>query len=221
MTPKTTTSDNITENGVPAGTWNKYNSRNPVQNWLIRRFETRLQDMVRPCLPHVATALDFGCGQGRTTKLLQDLGVPEMYGCDMSEAVLAEARVAAPEATFFLCRDNALRDMTERYDLVCLIEVLEHLEDPESTLEAVCDLARAYVLLTVPDEPLFRSMNFLAGKYIREFGNAPGHIQHWNKRSFLAMVEQSLDIITATASTPWLMVLGRPRAATDNHPKNP
>lgn len=205
---------NITHNGVPAGTWNKYQSKNPIQNWLIRRFEAKLAQVLRPHLPEIRTGLDFGCGQGRSTNLLLEMGISEMQGCDMSEEVLEEARQAVPGAAFFPCQAETIQSITDRYDLVCLIEVLEHLEDPAATLDAAASLAQKYILLTVPDEPLFRTMNFLAGKYMREFGNSPGHIQHWNKRAFVAMVSQSLEIVTATSSTPWLLLLGRPRATS-------
>lgn len=208
---------NITHNCVPAGTWNKYNSKNPIQNWLIRRFEAKLQALLRSYLPEIQSGLDFGCGQGHSTNLLIEVGIPKMDGCDMSEAVLDEARQAAPKASFFVCQAESIQMITNRYDLVCLVEVLEHLEDPATTLDAAASLAQKFVLLTVPDEPLFRTMNFMAGKYVREFGNSPGHIQHWNKRSFVSMVSQSLEIITATSSTPWLLVLGRPRKPSSQH----
>lgn len=205
--------DNVLEKGIPAGTWNKYESRNPVQQFLIRRFENRLRNVLKPHIMLQSSALDIGCGQGRTTRLLSDLGIRNVAGCDFSSEVIAIAQRAHPDLTFFTCdllKRNS-EDEKKTYDLITLIEVLEHIENPEAALKAAVLRSNGLILLTVPDEPVFRILNLMAGKYIRKLGNSPGHVQHWGKRSFLKFISPHIDLITVARSLPWLIVLGNPK----------
>jgi len=198
----------IEKNGVPVGTWNKYESRNPLQQLLIRRFEKSLVRIMMPYVSEITSGLDFGCGQGRTTHLIHQSGVPGMNGCDISDDILAVARKAYPDMEFVLCEEAYATGAKERYDLVSMIEVLEHLEEPATELKRVLSLTRRYALISVPDEPLFRTLNFCAGKYVRHFGNSPGHIQHWNKGSLTELLKPYLRILQVKKSLPWIIVFG-------------
>lgn len=201
----------LNKNGVPVGTWNKYESRNPLQQLLIRRFENSLVRILEPYFTEINSGLDYGCGQGRTTHLIHKSGVASMFGCDISDDILKIARKNYPDLEFFLCEAAHAGGAKERYDLVAMVEVLEHLQSPATDLKRVLSLTRRYALLSVPDEPLFRTLNFCAGKYVRHFGNSPGHIQHWNKRSFTALVEPFLRILHVEKSLPWIIVFGEVR----------
>ncbi len=57
---------------------------------------------------HVAgrTAIDFGCGAGRSTRFLQNLGF-RTVGVDISEAMLAIARARDPQGKYELICDGA------------------------------------------------------------------------------------------------------------------
>lgn len=51
--------------------------------------------------PPGSPALDFGCGAGRSTRYLKDLGF-QADGIDISEAMLAQARLRDPEGSYRL-----------------------------------------------------------------------------------------------------------------------
>lgn len=53
------------------------------------------------------TALDFGCGTGRSSRFLRDLGF-HVTGVDISEAMLALARAADPDGDYRLVPDGDL-----------------------------------------------------------------------------------------------------------------
>ena len=65
-----------------------------------------------------ATALDFGCGAGRSTRFLRRLGF-DVVGVDISAEMLALAREADPEGTYRLVSDGEPNAVGERsFDLV-------------------------------------------------------------------------------------------------------
>ncbi len=62
-------------------------------------------------------ALDFGCGAGRSTRFLRDLGF-DVTGIDVSEAMLREARARDPGGNYVLMRGNFSALGDAHYDLV-------------------------------------------------------------------------------------------------------
>lgn len=63
-------------------------------------------------------ALDFGCGAGRSTRFLDDLGF-DVVGVDIAERMLARARQRDPEGDYRLVPDGDLSALEgRRYDLI-------------------------------------------------------------------------------------------------------
>lgn len=63
-------------------------------------------------------AIDFGCGAGRSTRFLRELGF-EVVGVDISEPMLARARDRDPQGDYRLISDGDLGALaTDAYDLV-------------------------------------------------------------------------------------------------------
>lgn len=87
--------------------------------------------------------------------------------------------------------------------------MLEHLERPEDALRILREVAKGWVILSVPREPLWRIMNMARGKYLGDLGNTPGHVQHWSHRGFVEMVSRHLEIVSVRLPMPWTMLLCR------------
>ena len=65
-----------------------------------------------------AHALDFGCGTGRSTRFLKELGLVTV-GADISEAMLAQARARDPQGDYRLVPEDGLPGIErDAYDLV-------------------------------------------------------------------------------------------------------
>jgi len=56
---------------------------------------------------HGSRALDFGCGTGRSTRFLKNLGL-RVIGADISQAMLDQARALDPAGEYHLIRENTL-----------------------------------------------------------------------------------------------------------------
>lgn len=187
------------------GNKQKHTSNNPVQRALIAHFLRRVAELVVARSPR--GILEVGCGEGFVLQALRDAGVRcPMRGIDFSESAIAEARERVPDATFDVQDAVELAQSGERYDLVLMIEVLEHLPDPKRMLSVLSRLAERHVVLSVPWEPFFRGLNFMRGKHLSAWGNDPEHIQHWGRREFERFVGDQFVIQDAPLVFPWTLV---------------
>ena len=203
-------SKNLIEDGIPAGTWNKYQSRNPIQRFLVNRFLERLRRMAKPYASEKMTAVDVGCGEGTTHKAVRDLGFEQIIGYDFSDSVLEEARSSFPDIPFN--RGISTSSMRTIVSLVSACEVLEHLDDPERGLKKLAKICQDTALFSVPNEPLFRSLNLCAGKYVKALGNSPGHLNHWSSRSFVRFVQREFNVKAVSTPMPWTIVIAQPKS---------
>jgi SAM-dependent methyltransferase len=193
------------------GNRQKHESANPIQRRLIDGFHQQVIRMVREMAP--ASVLEVGCGEGFVLSALVDAGISaELTGIDLSEAAVADAQERLGDAAAVRVEDaRELANLTSTYDLVMMLEVLEHLENPETMLPVLDKLADRAVLMSVPREPWFRGLNFARLKNVRDWGNDPEHINHWSKRSFRRFVGDQLVIREVSSPFPWTLVLAAPR----------
>lgn len=185
----------------------KYQASNPVVRYLLNRFLLRLDEAATTL--HPASVLDVGCGEGIVTeRLARRLAPAEVLGVDADEARLREEWRARsiPNLSFATGSAYALPFDDGSFDLVCAIEVLEHLERPTDALSEMRRVSRRALLLSVPNEPGWRISHLLAGRNVRELGNAPGHINHWSKRSFLRLVSE-LGPSRVDSVFPWTLAV--------------
>jgi ubiquinone/menaquinone biosynthesis C-methylase UbiE len=185
----------------------KYESSNRVVRYLLGRFLVRVDEAATSLQP--TSVLDVGCGEGVVTeRLAQRLAPTEVLGVDADEAGLKaewETR-SAPNLSFATGSAYDLPFEDGRFDLVCAIEVLEHLERPRDALAEMSRVARRALLLSVPNEPGWRISHLLAGRNLRNLGDTPGHINHWSKRSFLSLVSE-LGPARAEGVFPWTLAM--------------
>jgi SAM-dependent methyltransferase len=77
--------------------------------------------------PHYGRALDFGCGAGRLSRALRSYA-DAVTGVDISEPMLRQAKVLAPDCSFVLNPSSDLSVFADgSFDLVYTALVLQHL----------------------------------------------------------------------------------------------
>jgi 2-polyprenyl-3-methyl-5-hydroxy-6-metoxy-1,4-benzoquinol methylase len=196
---------------VPTGnTYDKYGSTNPVVRRLMNGFESTLEALWEKAAP--GSILDVGCGEGVLTEQWADkLGSGRIVGIDLDDAKLRaewdkrrrpNLEYRAEDATNLSFADN-------EFDMATAIEVLEHVPDPERTVAEMARVAKNNLLVSVPREPLWRGLNMARGAYLKDWGNTPGHINHWSKRSFVSMLSRHGTVEEVRSPFPWTMVLVR------------
>lgn len=193
------------------GNKQKHESRNPIQRALIHRFESQAIALVKSI--HPRTVLDVGCGEGYVLDALSRGGVMAgLTGLDLSEQAVQDARARLGARAEIECRDaRELASDGRQFDLVMMLEVLEHIPDPGQMLPILEALTRRHLLLSVPWEPMFRGLNMARGKHVSDFGNDPEHVNHWGRRGFMRFVEQRFRVLAAPIVAPWTMVLAERR----------
>jgi ubiquinone/menaquinone biosynthesis C-methylase UbiE len=195
---------------VPTGnTYDKYGSSNPIERRLMATFLARLDDALPATAPR--RILEVGVGEGEVAdRVAQRYPDAFVTGIDLPDPELAEHWSSKRFAASFADIES-LPFGDDAFDLVLAIEVLEHVPDPGAALSELSRVARADVVLSVPREPIWRVANMARGKYWGDLGNTPGHIQHWSRSGFVALVGRHLDVTTVHSPTPWTMVAARVR----------
>jgi ubiquinone/menaquinone biosynthesis C-methylase UbiE len=185
----------------------KYDASNPVVRHLLNRFLRRVDEAAASI--HPTSVLDVGCGEGVVTeRLARDLAPTKVLGVDADESHLKaewDSRTAA-NLSFATGSAYDLPFEDGSFDLVCCIEVLEHLERPRDALAEMSRVAGRALLLSVPNEPGWRISHLLAGRNVRALGNTPGHINHWSKRAFVRLASQ-LGSVKAEPVFPWTLAV--------------
>jgi 2-polyprenyl-3-methyl-5-hydroxy-6-metoxy-1,4-benzoquinol methylase len=203
----------LLHNGNPAGNYyDKYNSSNPIARWLMNGFVTSVCALAKQTGEHIAH--EVGCGEGHLSAILHAQGF-NIRGSDVSPEIIDVARTQTAQAGLAIEFKTAgvedLRAPEDAAALVVCCEVLEHLEDPQSALRRLTELASPYLILSVPREPLWRFLNVCRGRYLTSAGNTPGHIQHWSKAEFVKLIERYVEVIDIATPLPWTVVLCKTR----------
>ena len=156
--------------------------------------------------------LDVGCGEGvLVQRWAQQLGDRRVVGIDLEEESIQAgwAEHAAPNLEYRVMEAANLPFADSEFELASAIEVLEHVPDPEHTVSEMARCASRHLLVSVPREPLWRMLNMARGAYWPALGNTPGHLNHWSRRSFVAMLSRYGEVAEVRSPFPWTMVLVR------------
>src|SRR5262249_47905883 len=166
---------------VGGNVYDKYGTSNPIARRLMHSFLGRLDRLVERT--GAAAVHEVGCGEGELSIRLARRGL-RVRGSDAFPAVVEEARRRAAAARvgidFEVKPVEALEPDRDSAELILCCEVLEHLEDPQRALEVMAELARPWLIASVPREPLWRVLNLARLSYVGDLGNTPGHHNHWS-----------------------------------------
>lgn len=161
-------------------------------------------------------AIELGCGEGFSTQRLRGL-LPENVELQASEyvkALVPKAQKRNPSVKITQESAYETRHKDNTFDVVFLLEVLEHLDYPDKALEEISRILKpdGYLILGVPREPLWCCLNMARGKYLRHFGNTPGHLNHWPSFMLKRYIRQHFGSIHQSRHPlPWTQVLAQKR----------
>jgi SAM-dependent methyltransferase len=194
---------------VAGNNYDKYGSTNPIERRMMTGFFDCLDTMLAGLNPN--TVVEVGAGEGRVTeRLVERFPDATVIGLDLLDDDLAGdwAELGVP---MFFGDATRLPFADESIDLVVGLEVLEHIPDPGPALREIARVCASTVVFSVPREPIWRIGNMARGRYLRDLGNTPGHVNHWSARAFERFVGTQFDVCASARPLPWTMVRATPR----------
>ena len=168
----------------------KHTHRNPIQRMLLWNFFETLLGLIKE--KNAQSILDVGCGEGFTLNRLSE----NKIGAKLEGVEYSKAAIELGQKTY------------NSFDLVLCTEVLEHLDDPQKGLRELIRVSKKYLVISVPNEPLFMMAQFIRGKNWSRFGNDIEHINHWTFWQFGNFVKkENIKVLGTRHPFAWTMLL--------------
>ncbi|CAD5951750.1 hypothetical protein PCC9214_02599 [Planktothrix tepida] len=121
--------------------------------WFVARRSIIEQVLKRLNLPKDAEIFEAGCGTGGNLALLSRYG--QVYGMELDEDARTFASTLQIGKIEPGCLPNHLPFPDQKFDLIVLLDVLEHLQEDQASLQALSTKLKpsGYLLITVPAFP--------------------------------------------------------------------
>ena len=199
----------VQPDNVAGNTYDKYASKNPIEKRMMDGFFGALDRMLIGLQPE--TVVEIGAGEGRITeRLVERFPNATVVGLDLPDTNLADEWDDIDVPMFF--GDATRMPFVDRsIDLVIGLEVLEHVPQPERALAEIARVCGGFTILSVPREPIWRAGNMARGRYIKQLGNTPGHVNHWSAGGFRKAVGSTFTVDRLAKPLPWTMLRATPR----------
>lgn len=181
-----------------ASTYRNYWRQNPRRklDWYLNQVREHL-----PAGP--IEHLDIGCGLGSILEVSAERGY-RTFGTDISPYAVAETRRRVPKATLDVCPAEDQPFPSDSFDLISVLDVLEHLEDPRRSLLEVQRLLRVggVALLVVP------VYDGMSGPVVRWLDRDPTHVHRLGRREWLTIVDEAFDLLRWVGVVRFLASVG-------------
>jgi 2-polyprenyl-3-methyl-5-hydroxy-6-metoxy-1,4-benzoquinol methylase len=164
--------------------------------------------LAREWIPPGAYVLDYGCGPGRLSRLLQQCGL-RLFGVDTSAGMIEQARTQAAKdgsIEFKVIERSADAMAPQAYDAVVCSSVIEYVPDANALLQQFRDSLRGPRMLIIS---FANSRSYFRKRWEAEaVANPMGPGQHhtWDHASFEALLARNgFRLVTSPLyfESPW------------------
>lgn len=158
-----------------------YEIASPDHFWIRRRFHV-LQKLADSAIRQSRQIAEVGCGNGLVQRCLEDHYQIGVTGFDLNELALQRSVCRRSQLYYYNVLHRA-SEFRERFDLIIMFDVLEHVADDSEFLEAVAfHLTRGgAIVINVP------AIQFLFSDYDR----VAGHFRRYSIRSLQTTIGNS------------------------------
>lgn len=143
-------------------------------HWWYRARREILADYLKRYggLPADARILEIGCGTGHNLPMLARFGTVEAIEIDDAARAIASERLGKPIASAPLPQLTGIE--RGAYDLIAVLDVVEHIEDDVAALKAMgdCLKPRGKILITVPAHQWMWSAHDTVNHHHRRYSKA-------------------------------------------------
>lgn len=187
----------------------KYKEQNLISRALVVNFYSTIRAVVQLLEP-TDRILEVGCGAGISSlRIRQMLRGQYFEVSDIDGNAIQQFEKIHFPIPFRQESVLELQRASGEFDCVFLLEVLEHVPDYERALSELFRVSRKYVVVSTPNEPLWRILNITRLKYIRNWGNTPGHINHWGRAALVQLISKYGEILKVYNPLPWTIVVAK------------
>ena len=186
----------------------KHQNNNPIGKFFLDNFKSLLLTKVKQLKPE--SILDVGAGEGFTLEMFRKNNIgKKLEGIEYMDEAIEFGKKLHPQVKIKKGDIYNLPYKDNSFDVIICTEVMEHIEDPAKALEELKRVTKYYIILSVPNEPLFTIQRFLRGKNMLKLGDHPEHIQHWSSGKFEKFVREHMMIKEVSTPLPWTMITAK------------
>ncbi|MFN3603778.1 MAG: class I SAM-dependent methyltransferase [Leptonema sp. (in: bacteria)] len=149
-------------------------------------WEARIKN-IKKYKPPPAKVLDVGCSFGGFVKVFLENGY-DAEGIDISKYATKEAQRNPLLKNRIFYSDILNFSIKKKYDIITLIEVIEHLNNPEKVFEKIAKLLNPNGLLILQTANFDGLQAILQGKRYHYF--LPGHLYYYSKSNLIPILKR-------------------------------
>lgn len=164
-------------------------------------------------LPKKAKVLDLGCGAGRDSQYFKEDGF-EVVGIDISDNMLKEAKVRAPDVTFKKMDMKKLEFPDDYFDGVWIMATL-HTVEKKDAMQSLKEAAR----VLKKDGVLYVAVKEGTGEIVKQnpkYGNVPKFYAYYQQPEMEDLIKQAGFTITkstveldSASSQTWVEIFAK------------
>jgi SAM-dependent methyltransferase len=152
-------------------------------------------------LEGVGSVLDLGCSEGLFAHLASSRGW-KVVGIDVDDLSVSAAKRQAPEADFALGSGESLPFLSETFDRVIMLDVLEHVPSEVLAMREVDRVLKngGRLIISVPHKGTFdfidaqNSLIFATGRKIIKGKDSGQHHKHYSIEELQGLLGSSFDL---------------------------
>ncbi len=185
----------------------EYDNANPLVKYLINNFYTNLEQIIEKT-GDCKSYFEIGCGAGESSRRIHKM-LSKNKSFEASDFDKRYVELLNEKEMPFPVSQQSIYEIQKAdnaYDCVICLEVMEHLEYPEKAVKELFRVASKSVIISVPNEPIWRILNMTRLKYLKDFGNTPGHINHFSSNSLKKLTEPYSKTVLTVKPTPWVIL---------------
>jgi O-antigen biosynthesis protein len=159
---------------------------------------------VSKLVPENSKILDIGCNDGKIRLFLKN---PHYFGVDADKDSISELTKQKVKAKQADLNKNELPFKNEKFDFVLLLDILEHVANPQKLLQEAKKRLKTEgrIIISLPnDYHILNKIRFIFNKHLTQDPFAPyGHLHYFPIKSGEKFLEKNgFEILTMTYLAP-------------------
>lgn len=202
------------QNATEEELWNwcrlEYNSSNVIVKKMIENYYAKIKEIITTNFYKDIKVLEVGCGAAESSDKI--LGMLNGQNFEISDYDIRYVNKVREFKNYHTVTQESVYDLKRAdnsFGAVFFLEVLEHLDNYELALQELFRVSSEYVIIAVPNEPVWRFLNLIRLKYVKDWGNTPGHLNHWNRSNLTKLISRYGKVLKIYQPLPWIILLAR------------